>query len=99
MHANTYVAPATADDRPIACCNCGRSGVKLWRKYQTSDTSLLCLDHFDAKDQSDVRAGLRGKAHSIGWWVAAVPAIGKEGFWGFTSVPENGVAWWDSLPF
>jgi hypothetical protein len=46
------------------------------------------------------------KVSQIGWRVAAVPCTrlpdGKfdwEGsFWGFTSVPDDGCAWWDGLP-
>lgn len=35
--------------------------------------------------------------HTIGWLVAAVPTEDGETFWGYTSVPQAGVNWWNSL--
>lgn len=34
----------------------------------------------------------------IGWRIPAVPTADGETFWGYTSVPEDGVQWWFSLP-
>jgi len=36
--------------------------------------------------------------HSIGWLVAAVPLESGDTYWGFTSVPDDGVEWWQNLP-
>ena len=35
---------------------------------------------------------------SIGWLVPAVPTEEGNTFWGYTSVPYQGVYWWDNLP-
>lgn len=34
----------------------------------------------------------------IGWLLPAVPTPDNESFWGYTSVPEDGVIWWKKLP-
>lgn len=40
-----------------------------------------------------------GRPHdSIGWLVPAVPTEDLTTYWGYTSVPDNGVAWWRALP-
>lgn len=39
-----------------------------------------------------------GRTDTIGWRVPAVPTEDGEGFWGYSSVPPEGVAWWRALP-
>lgn len=34
----------------------------------------------------------------IGWRVPAVPTENGTTYWGYTSVPPDGVAWWNRLP-
>jgi hypothetical protein len=34
----------------------------------------------------------------IGWMVPAVPTPDGDTFWGYTSVPLEGVLWWKALP-
>lgn len=34
----------------------------------------------------------------IGWLIPAVPTEEGDSFWGYTSVPQDGVNWWQSLP-
>jgi hypothetical protein len=40
-----------------------------------------------------------GRTDQIGWLVPAVPAPPPgDGFWGYTSVPDEGCRWWRALP-
>lgn len=90
------------------CRNCGARGVKLWREYQTTAPKLLCCDCAAAdqgKDISEITPagkipnGRYGTTDQIGWFVPAVPMEGiGDGYWGYTSVPDIGVAWWWQLP-
>lgn len=89
------------------CGNCGATGVKLWREYQTFSPQLLCADCAAAdqhKDISDIGAGgkrtdeLGQRTDQIGWYVPAVPDEEGVGYWGYTSVPDAGVVWWRNLP-
>ena len=89
------------------CNECGISGVKLWREYQTVDPQLLCCV-CAAKDQNknidDIDEGGcyttkdDSRSDQIGWYVPAVPDEEGQGFWGYTSVPNDGVKWWKELP-
>jgi hypothetical protein len=80
------------------CKKCGATGVKLWREYQTfaNHTKLLCgactsQDQGRPLDLSD--------GDQCGWMVPAVPTLEPEApWWGYTSVPAEGVAWWKALP-
>lgn len=112
------------------CGQCGASGVKLWRKYQTflEHQTVMCAA-CSCRDQ-----GGRGKDYSvsqlpsghvvvtttydpvkepklfkiyggqdrggdqIGWRIPAVPTEDGDTYWGYSSVPAEGVAWWDALP-
>lgn len=38
------------------------------------------------------------KPHAIGWLVLAVPSEEGDTYYGFSSVPEDGLAWWMRLP-
>lgn len=80
------------------CGGCGASGCRLWRRYQTflDHQALTCFSCTE-------KIGIAGHpytsdSHAIGWRVAAVPTEDGETFWGYTSVPEAGVAWWNALP-
>lgn len=40
-----------------------------------------------------------GTTDQIRWLVPAVPVENEpESFWGYTSVPQEGVVWWVNLP-
>jgi hypothetical protein len=96
--------PATPDG--YICAKCKASGVKLWREYQTMCPNLLCgpCAMTDQEKDGDLeedgrRADCDGvKTDQIGWYVPAVPDEQGEGYWGYTSVPAAGVAWWKALP-
>ena len=79
-------------------CKCGASGVRLYRQYQTfaDQIKLLCRS-CAMKDQKE-KEFLSDSEHSIGLLVAAVPTLENDTYWGFTSVPDDGVTWWDTLP-
>lgn len=91
----TRLTGAMVEGVDYRCAECGVSGVRLWRQYQTfaSKIRLLCTAHALADqnlDQID-RGGV-----SIGWLVPARPVDGT--FWGQTSGPQSSVDWWDALP-
>ncbi len=95
-----------------ACGQCAKHGCKLWRRYQTflDHQSLFCVDcagKNQSHDVSDIdNDGMTTHQHasgasrhdSIGWLVPAVPTEEGETYWGYTSVPDAGVAWWRALP-
>ncbi len=92
------------------CDGCGATEVKLWREYQTfaDHTKLLCVDcagKDQKKDTSNVDdKGFRTdqrfgyKTDQIGWYMPAVPIEGDDTYWGYASVPQEGIAWWRNLP-
>ena len=90
-----------------ACGQCARHGCKLWRRYQTvlDRQALFCADcaaKNQAHDISDLddegMSSWEGMRHdSIGWLVPAVPTEDGESYWGYSSVPDEGVDWWRAL--
>lgn len=88
------------------CKVCDAHGVKLWRLYQTflNHQKLYCAKcacadqkqtgQVDESGQIDTEYG---KIDQIGSLVPAVPTPDGS-FWGYTSVPEDGVEWWRALP-
>lgn len=90
------------------CGTCNATNCKLWRDYQTSLQHqelycATCAGKAQKKEVSDMdaegRRTSRGhKTDTIGWLVPAVPSEENDNFWGYTSVPENGVQWWRGLP-
>lgn len=93
------------------CETCGKSMVRLFRESSTflSHQELTCLScakkrYPDAKNLTNQSDSQRT---NIGWLVLAVPDIlpGKDAklpkgytFWGYSSVPQNLLNWWFSLP-
>ena len=88
-----YTSSPPAD---YLCKECGAAGVRLYREYQTlaSNITLRCTA-CSLKEQKMREPDGR---HTIGWLVAAVPTEDGKTFWGYTSVPQTGVEWWDALP-
>lgn len=95
------------------CSNCKVDGVKLWREWNTfaDETLLLCADcavkHEKIEGRTvgddgripDKHAGHLGqKTDQIGLLIPAVPYGDSDTFWGYSSVPDEGVAWWKALP-
>ena len=90
------------------CKHCKATGVKLWREYCTCAdyVILLCAECAAKEQKADISTmdaeGIReseyGKTCQIGNRVPAVPTEDGESFWGYTSVPEDGVKWFRKLP-
>jgi len=94
------------------CAKCGAANVKLWRQYSTFLNHIelhcaRCAGAAQKKDVSDIdKDGKRtcdvmghpARTDSIGWLVPAVPTEEEDTYWGYTSVPEEGVQWWKKLP-
>ncbi len=90
------------------CCHkCYAQGVKLWREYQTflNNQTLLCAKCAGKEQKKDTSTideeGLYqsefGRTDQIGWRIPAVPTKENDTYWGYTSVPEEGVQWWKRL--
>lgn len=108
MTAFTYTNPAIPAG--YKCGTCGATGCKLWREYQTcadyqtleccdcaSKSQSTAIDDIgpDGRYTSDIT---HSKVDAIGWRVPAVPTEDGETYWGYSSVPNAGVAWWRALP-
>ncbi len=86
------------------CAECRAVGVKLWR--QAHDAGSLLCGPCALKDQ-DHEGPLRSDGKTpwrttwtghIGNLLPAVPTPDNDTFWGYTSVPQDGVEWWKRLP-
>jgi len=77
------------------CTTCGARGLKLWRESHTvlDALTLACADCC-AKEGHPVDL-----SESDQTWrrVPAVPTLDGS-YWGYTSVPPEGCAWWKALP-
>lgn len=88
------------------CGECGVTGVKLWREYQTMNPDLCCArcaaklqkKNIDGIDSDGRRPDDCGRTDQIGWFVPAVPTEEGDTYWGYTSVPQPGCDWWRKLP-
>lgn len=88
------------------CCECGKTNIKLWREYMTANPSLYCCECAAKKKGEDIHdigkdgrhTSEYGETDKIGDYVPAVPIQEGDGYWGYTSVPYEGVKWWKRLP-
>jgi hypothetical protein len=96
------------------CMDCGRKNCKLWRIGACSCIELRCarcgweytkevIPSLSSGELPvlDVKGMHRSKweyTDKLGHLVPAVPTPDGEEWWGYTSVPEEGVRWWQSLP-
>ncbi len=88
------------------CAECGAQGVRLYRDYNTmvSHQTLRCRkcarDQYTSTDLKrwESYKSPNDKEHCIGGVVAAVPTEDGTTYWGYTSVSQAGVEWWDALP-
>lgn len=90
------------------CSKCGARGVKLWRQYNKFACYIdllccICAGKDQNKDVSKISANGHipneyGPIDQIGWLVPAIPTEEGDTYWGYTSVPQEGVEWWHSLP-
>lgn len=90
------------------CSVCSATGCKLWRQYETflEHLRLMCgpcaLIDQEKKGPIDAEGRVSKKndylrTNQIGWLVPAVPTPDGT-FWGYSSVPPEGVKWWRDLP-
>lgn len=80
-----------------ACMDCGRSGCRLYREYQTINPDVRCRA-CTIRDQGKGHAGVDLDSFSIGWYVAAIVHPDGDGYWGVTSVPQEDAGAWLALP-
>lgn len=96
------------------CSKCGVLGVRLYRQSAVSaDSVTLMCRTCSIIDQAEGIDGVKGHdplegSDQIWGRCPAVPdrlPYGPEwwlgydfSWWGYTSVPRSGVAWWESLP-
>jgi hypothetical protein len=106
-----YSAKGTPKD--YRCGKCDAHGCKLWREYQIAYTDLFCCD-CGAKDQNKNVSTINDdglyfsnnplyeerprRTDQIGWLVPAIPTKEGYAYWGYSSAPEEGIAWWRALP-
>lgn len=91
------------------CAACDVHGCKLWRSYAmiADCCALTCADCSGKDQQSDVSQidsngkvpyEYGGRIDQIGSKLPAVPTEEGDTYWGYTSVPSDGVKWWKNLP-
>jgi len=80
------------------CKECGKTGVRLYREYQTFLEHITLRCFACALKNQNAKGSETESKHSIGWLVAAVPTEDNLTYWGYTSVPQSGIEWWERLP-
>lgn len=91
-------------DIEYCCDNCKCHGRRLYRYYNTFlDHQKLFCRECGEREFPDGAIGFpfdSKRPHQLcgGTLVAAVPCEGEPTYWGYSSVPAPGVAWWDALP-
>lgn len=97
---------STAVPPTYICHDCDATSCKLWRHYNMflDHQTLLCVDCAGKKQGRDV-SGMNENGYEateqtdqIGNLIPAVPTEENDTFWGYTSVPSEGVEWWRQLP-
>lgn len=66
----------------------------------------MCAGKSQSKDVSNIdERGLLShpsmgerRTDQIGWRVPAVPTEENDTYWGYSSVPQAGLSWWERLP-
>jgi hypothetical protein len=82
-----------ADVTELVCCDCAG-------KSQNHDVSRITDEGktpFSIGHYADGTEAIQW-SDAIGWRVPAVPTEDGDTFWGYTSVPAEGVRWWKALP-
>lgn len=99
---------STATPSSYVCGNCKKSGVKLWRDYETflQNQTLRCADcaareaDVDISTMNDDGSRLEDgrRCVEIEWRIPAIPTAENDTFWGYTSSPLASREWWARLP-
>ncbi len=97
--SNTEIEPFSYDGNTAPpgyhCAKCGGGNRKLWRVGASSHIDLACFE-CGSDDPAE-----RLKLIESDQFAGRVPAIPDEdggSWWGYTSVPQDGVEWWYRLP-
>lgn len=82
----------------LRCCVCSRDYMLECEKVNPEfyKPEHYSIDTLDANGLRDSDHG--SKTDQIGFWIPAVPDEEGDGYWGYTSVPTEGVEWWKKLP-
>lgn len=84
------------------CRECDATGCKLWRVGASSCIRLWCLPCAEKASNARLIFGTQfstDQLYNDGLnLVPAVPSPDGEEWWGYTSVPEDRVEWWQALP-
>lgn len=88
------------------CGKCEKTGVKLWRVYQSFDIDLTCAHCLGFGEIVDEEGMIPStifpstKTDQLGSYIPAVPITPttEDEYWGYTSVPSDMVQWWKALP-
>ncbi len=85
------------------CDHCGADKVKLWINQLAENINILlcakCSENHQKIGREDNWKSLFsvGEGVQIGWMTPAVPIGGEDAYWLFTSIPEEGMRWWEKL--
>lgn len=92
----------------MECHKCKRSGIKLWRQYNSWIIELTCYQCSGETRAIDKDGGVQMdgfppevRTYQIcGSLVPAVPVRGDDSgtYWGYTSIPEEDAKIWKRLP-
>lgn len=87
------------------CSKCGKTQVRLWRGYNDFSPELLCAkcaEAHEAKRHCSTPGWIspykQGQGDQIGWHIPACPHPSPDSYWGYSSVPQESIDWWLSLP-
>lgn len=88
-----------------SCHECGRSGIKLWRKTHTypAEGDILCAKHLKMYDSWPYSVLPDHRIKNGVSYVPAVPMTGCDDsdgnvlYWGYSSVPKDAADTWYSL--
>lgn len=83
------------DNQSLNCADCALE------RAQKNASGCKYIGPVNAVGKLRVEYTTHGHSHEtdqIGWLVPAVPTEDGETFWGYTSVPSDGVLWWKLLP-
>ena len=99
-----------ATAREYKCGTCGAKGVKLWRYLSIFAVELECRQCMyargDAEDKAQIlmmgedglMPGYLSQTDQVCGCGPAVQDIADGSFWGYTSIPADSYAEWQSLP-
>lgn len=89
---------AFLDYQQLYCVDCALKDQKMEGTFIREDGMRL-YDKGKARDlETGAMVDFEQWGDQIKWLVPAVPLENHNTFWGYSSVPEDGVAWWKNLP-